>query len=169
MACQNALNPIFRFASLFNFVFVNSRKPANFGKYIGLNYIIPLADCLSFSYKFKTLRSGNWYASLAQSKMSAHEEEATREVETGTIEGNGETRIKFSSDLVHERIKASLEPLHAQISAHSEMMDRLIRSNSAKETNTASSRGTRHQYESPYSEVLESSRFPTVAPLTTTG
>ena len=73
--------------------------------------------------------------------MSAHEE-ATGEVETGTIAGNEESSMRVSADLVDERIKANLEPLHAQISALTEMMDRLIPSNSAKDTSTASSRET---------------------------
>ena len=77
--------------------------------------------------------------------------------------------MRFSPDLVDEKIKASLELLHAQNTALTEMMDRLIQKNSAKETTTASSRETLHQYESPYSEVPGSSRFPTVAPLTTAG
>ena len=98
--------------------------------------------------------------------MSAHKEEVTREVEADATEGNKE---RFSPDLVDEKIKASLKPLHAQISALTEMMDRLIQSNSARETATASFRETRHQHESPFSEVLGSSRFPTVAPLTTAG
>ena len=77
--------------------------------------------------------------------------------------------MKLAPDLVDERIKVSREPLHAQISALIEKMDRLIHSNSAKETTTASSRVTRHQYESPYNEVPGSSRFPTMTPLSTTG
>ena len=100
--------------------------------------------------------------------MSAHDDETT-EVETGIIEDNDENSLRFSPDLVDERIKASLEPLHAQITSLTEMMDRLIQSNSAKENTTTSSRGTRHQYESPYSEVPGSSRFPTVPLLTTAG
>ena len=66
-------------------------------------------------------------------------------------------------------MKASLKPLHAQISALTELMDRLIQNNSAKESTTASSRGFGYQYESPYSEGPGSSKFPTVAPLTTAG
>ena len=124
---------------------------------------------MSFSYKFKTLRNGKSYDSRAQPELSAHEEEATGEVETVTIGSNEESGIRVSPDLVDERIKASVEPLHAQISALTEMMDRLIQSNSAGESTTASSRKTRHQYESPYSGVPGSSRFPTVAPLTTSG
>ena len=83
--------------------------------------------------------------------------------------GNEENSLRFSPDLVDEGIKASLEPLHAQFFALTEMMDRLIQSNSARETTTVSICETRYQYESPYSRVPGSSRFPTVAPLTTAG
>ena len=136
-------------------------------KYIGPSHNLRLADCISVSYKFKTLRSGNSYDSRAQSEMSAHEDEATGELETGTIEGNEENSVRFSPELVDERLKASVEPLHAQISALTEMMDRLIQNNSAKETTTASSRDKTSV--KPYNEVPGSSRFPTVAPLTTAG
>ena len=88
--------------------------------------------------------------------MSAHGDENTGEAETGIIEGSKENVMRFSPELVDESIKASLEPLHAQITALTEMMDRLIQSNSAKETTTASSRGIPHRYESPYSVVPES-------------
>ena len=115
------------------------------------------------------IRSGNSYDSRTQPEMSAHKDEATGEVETGIIEGSEENSMNFSPESVDEGIKASLEPLHAQITALTQIMDRLILSNSATEATTASSRGTRHQYESPYSEVPGSSRFPTVAPLTTAG
>ena len=124
---------------------------------------------MSFPYKFKTLGNGNSYVSRTQREMSAHVGEATGEVETGIIEGNEENNIRFSPHLVDERIKASLETLHAQISTLKEMTDRLIRSNSAKEPTTASSQETRHQHESPYSEIPGSSRLPTVAMPTTSG
>ena len=124
---------------------------------------------MSFSYNFKTLRSGNLYDSRTQREMSAHEVETTGEVETGIIEGCDEKSMRFSPESVDESIKASLVPLLAQITALTGMMDRLMQSNSAKEATTASSRGPRHQYESPYSEVPGSSRFPTVAPFTTAG
>ena len=87
---------------------------------------------MSFFYKFKTLRSVNSYVLRTLPEMTAHEEEATGEVETDTIEGNEESCIRFFSDLVDERIKASLELFHAQISVLTEMMDRLIQSNTAK-------------------------------------
>ena len=121
-----------------------------------------------FSYKFKTLKSGNSYNLGTQPEMSAHKGETT-EVKTRIIECSEKNSMTFSPELVDERIKASLELLHAQITALTEMMDHLIQSYSAKETTTASSRGSRHQYESPNSGTSGSSRFPTVAPLTTTG
>ena len=130
---------------------------------------LELADCISFSYKFKTLRSGNLYDSRTQPEMSAHGDENTGEAETGIIEGSEGNGMIFFPKLIDERIKASLEPLHAQITALTEKMDRLIQNNSAKKTTTASSRGIPHRYESPYSEVSGSSRLPTVAPLTTAG
>ena len=101
--------------------------------------------------------------------MSALGDENTGEAETGIKEGSKENSNGFSPDLVDEKIEAILEPLHAQISALTEMMDRLIQSNSAKEATTASSRGTPHQYESLYNEGPGSSGFPTVAPRTTAG
>ena len=99
--------------------------------------------------------------------MSAHEEEATGEAKTGEFEDNEENSMKFSSDLLDESIKASLEPSHAQISAFTEMMDRLIQSHSANEPTTEKSEETRHRHESPYSGVPESLSFRRVALLTT--
>ena len=75
--------------------------------------------------------------------MSAHGDENTREAETGIIERSEENSIRFSPELVDERIKASLEPLHAQMSALT-----------PKESTTESSQGFGNQYESPYSEGL---------------
>ena len=101
--------------------------------------------------------------------MSTHGDENTGVVETERIEDSEEGHIRFSPALVDESIKASLEPLHAQISSLTEMMDRLIQSGLNTESTTASNRGLRLQHESPYSEKPGSSRFPTVAPLTTAG
>ena len=99
--------------------------------------------------------------------MSTHGDENTELAVTGVTEGSEESNSGLSPGLVDERIKVSLEPLHAQISALTEMMERLIQSNLSTEPMTASTRGLRHQHESPYSEEPGSSRFPTVAPLTT--
>ena len=101
--------------------------------------------------------------------MSTHGDENAGEAQTGIIEGSEEKSIRFSSDVVNEKIKATLGPLYAQISALTEMMDRLFQSNSAKESKTASSRGFWDQYGSPDSEGPGSSQFPTVTQLTTAG
>ena len=72
--------------------------------------------------------------------MSAHEEVVIGEVEIDSNEGNEENGVRYSPDMVDERIRANLESLHTQIFALIEMMDRLIQSNSAKEFTTASTR-----------------------------
>ena len=87
----------------------------------------------------------------------------------GIIEGSEENSIRLCPELVDESIKASLETLHAQISSLTETMDRLIQSNLTTESTTATSRGPGLQFESPYSEGPGSSKFPTVALLTTAG
>ena len=94
--------------------------------------------------------------------MSAHKEEVTGEVEVDATECKEQNSVKFSPDLVDERIKASLEPLHAQISPLPEMMDRLIQNNSARETTTVSTREIRYQYETLFNGAPGDSRFPTV-------
>ena len=119
---------------------------------------------MGFFYKFKTLRSGNLCDSNAQLEMSEHDEEITREVEANAIEINEENSAKFSSELDDESIRASLEPLHAQVSVLTEMMDHLIQSSSARETTTASTRETRCQYESLCSGAPGIFRLLTVAP-----
>ena len=124
---------------------------------------------MSFSSDFKTLRSGNSYDLRTQPKMPTHGDENTGEAGPGIIEGIEESNIRFSPELVDERIKSSLERLHAQISALTEMMDRWIQSNSTTESTTVSTRGLGLQHELPYSEGPGSSKFPTVAPLTTAG
>ena len=124
---------------------------------------------MSFYYKFKTLRSGNIYDSSVQLEMSAHEKEVTGEIEIDVNGRNEENSVRFSPDMVDERIKVNFEPNHAQITALTEMMDRLIQVYSAKEFTTASTREQRLQSESPFTGAPGTSRFPTVAPLTTAG
>ena len=58
--------------------------------------------------------------------MWTHGDGNTEEVEAGVTEGSEESNIGLSPVLVDERIKASLEPLHAQISALTEMIDRFF-------------------------------------------
>ena len=72
----------------------------------------------------------------------------TGELELDASAGNEENIVRLFPDLVDERIKSSLEPLHAQICAWTEMMDRLIRGSSARELTTASTREPRYQHKS---------------------
>ena len=101
--------------------------------------------------------------------MSTLRYENTGEAEVGITEGSEESNIGLSPELEDERIKGSLEPLHVQISALTEMMDKLIQSNLTTESTMASTRELRLQHESPSGEGPGSSKFPTVAPLTTAG
>ena len=66
----------------------------------------PLADCMSFSCEFKTLRNENSYDLRMQPKMSTHGDENTGASETGITEGSEEGNIRLSPELVDERIKA---------------------------------------------------------------
>ena len=99
---------------------------------------------MSFFHSYRRLRSGNTYK-------------------------NDGTSTRFSFDMVEGRINANLEPLHAQISALTEMMDRLIQGNSTREITTASTRVPRLQSESPFTEVTGTSRFLPLAPRSTAG
>ena len=98
---------------MFNFLL---QSPANLKlsqNYISPNHNSSIAACSSFPNKFKTVRSGNSYGSNAKLETSTDEEDVTREVEADAIEGNEEKSERFSSNLVDEKIKASLESLHA--------------------------------------------------------
>ena len=117
---------IHRFTSRLNFAFVIFRKPCHLNKCIGPSSNAPLADFMSFSYKFKTLGSGNSYDSRTQPTMPTNREENIGEIESAIIEDSEENSIRKSQKLVGERIKVSLWPLHEQIFALTEMLDRLI-------------------------------------------
>ena len=124
---------------------------------------------MSFPYMSKNLRSGNTNDLSARLEMSAYRGEAMEGTATDMNEQNDESSARFSPDMIVERIKANLEPLHAQISALMEMMDRLFQSNSAREFTTASTREQRPGSESLFVESPGTSRFPSVAQLTTAG
>ena len=76
---------------------------------------------------------------------------------------------RFFSDTLDEEINANLEPLHAQTTVSTEMMDRLIGGHSPREFMAASTHDFRQLSESPFAEAPRSYRFPSVAPLATTG
>ena len=61
--------------------------------------------------------------------MSAHEEKSTTASKSNAAKRNNEISTGFSPDLIEERIKANLEPLHAQISTLTQMMDKLVQDN----------------------------------------
>ena len=93
-----------------------------------------------FSHKYKTLRSGNTYDLHGHPEKSAHDYETTVATKGDSTEKNDGTSLGFSNDMIEERIKANFEPLHAQISALTQMMSRLIQGNSAREFTTANRR-----------------------------
>ena len=101
--------------------------------------------------------------------MSSHEKDTTVAAEMNATEGNDGTSICFSPDMIQERIKTNLEPLHAKILALTQMMDRLIQGNSASEFTTASTRETQFLSKSPFTDGRGSSRTPRIAPEATTG
>ena len=144
----------------------NFEKPTNSAKTLWLKSYL---TCMSFSYTYKTLRGRNANDLHARPETSAHEEETAVEIKIGATERNGRARAGFSLDMIGEKIKTNLERLHAQISALTEMMDRIIQGNPATEFTTGSTRELRLQSESPFTEVPVTSIFPPVAPLTFAG
>ena len=72
--------------------------------------------------------------------MSAQEEQSTAASESNAAKRISRTSTEVSPELFKERIKANLEPLHAHITALTQMMNKLIRDNSAKAYSTANTR-----------------------------
>ena len=87
-----------------NLLLKSSENILPFANYFGPSPNLPLADCMSFSYKFETLRSGKSCNLRRQPEMSAHGDENTEEAETGIIEGSEQNIMRFSPELVDERI-----------------------------------------------------------------
>ena len=96
--------------------------------------------------------------------LTTHEEEKIVAVEKFATERNDETRKGFSSE---EKIKANFEPLHAQISALTQILDRLFQGNLVREFTTISIRETRFPYESPLAYGIGNSETPPIASMTT--
>ena len=124
---------------------------------------------MSFSHKFKTLRSRKNYDLQARPEMSIQEEETTMAAEMDATEGNDGTSLGFSPDMIEEEIKANFDSLLAQISALTQMMDRIIQGNLAREFTTASTRETRFPSESSLTDGPGNSRTPPIAPMTAAG
>ena len=85
---------------------------------------------MSFSVEHRTLRNGNTYNLKPHPDMSAHEYQSAAASELNAVVQSNETALKFSPELLHEKIKTNLEPLHAQIPALTQMMDKLTQDNS---------------------------------------
>ena len=84
--------------------------------------------------------------------MPTHEEPLTTASESNEAERSDETSMVFSPDLVQEMIKANLEPVHAQISALTQMMAKLIQGYSARDYPTASTGEPHFLSESPFKD-----------------
>ena len=96
------------------------------------------ADCMSFSHKCKTLRSGNNYGLQGRPQLSAQEGDTIVKVKTVATKRNHDANARFFPDKIEESIEANLEPLHALISALTRMMERSIQGNSAIDFTTSS-------------------------------
>ena len=123
---------------------------------------------MGFAHNYKTLMNGKTNDLHACPEISALEVETTVEAEMNTTQQIVETSTGFSPDISEKKIKANLEPLHAQIYALTKMMGRLIQCNSARESTTASTREPRSQSESPLTNGPGTSRLPPNALITTT-
>ena len=77
----------------------------------------------SFSLERRTIRSGNSFDLKMFPSISAHDEQPNEASETHTVEGNDETITKSSPALLVHKVKASLEPLHAQFSTLTHVMN----------------------------------------------
>ena len=102
---------------------------------------------MSFSQTCTRLRRGNTSNLHARPEMSAHEEEIAVEAEIVANEKADRTSTGFSPDMIEEIIKANFESFHAQISALTEMMDRLIQGKSSREFTRASTNEFGLQFE----------------------
>ena len=108
---------------------------------------------MSFSHLSKTLETGKTYVFYARLEVFAHEEETAVEAEIHANKIIDGTSTGFSPDMIEERIKPNLEPFHAQISALTEVMDRLIQAKSARDFKTATTPELRLQSELPFGEA----------------
>ena len=124
---------------------------------------------MSFIPKYRTLRNGYTFDLQAHPKMSAPEKQSTAATDTNEAERRDETSTGFSTDVIERRIKANLEHLHARISALTQMMDKFIQGNLAREYPVASTRKPRFPSESPLTDGRGISRTLAMAALTTTG
>ena len=101
--------------------------------------------------------------------MSAHEELSTAASKPNAAERISEFSSEISPELIEKRIKENLAPLHAQISAQTELLDKLIQVNSARVYTMASTRERRFSSESPLTDKVRHERTLPLAPLIAAG
>ena len=65
---------------------------------------------------------------------------------------SNETDTGLSPDMIEEKLKLNLEPLHDQISALTQLLDNLIQGNSAREFMTAGTREPQFPSELPLTD-----------------
>ena len=115
---------------------------------------------MRFSPDYRTLRGGKIYSQILQPKMSVNTENTVDASETW----EDWRSYRPASELIEERIRANLEPLNVQISTLTQLLDQLIKDNSAKTTPTAGPRVLRPQAVSwSNSETAASSTTPDTA------
>ena len=91
-------------------------------------------------------------------RMSVHEEQPKKESEIHTADRIDKNCGEFSPDLIEERIKFNLEPLDAQISTLTQMMNQPTQDNSGRTNPTGGTRVRRFHSESPLTDGPGTSR-----------
>ena len=89
--------------------------------------------------------------------------------DTDTTEQGAEASTEFSPNLIEERMKSDVEPLHAQITTLTQMMSKLIQDNWARVNPLAGSRDHRFKSAYPLTDGPGTSRTLPLASLVTVG
>ena len=124
---------------------------------------------MSFSFERRTLRSGSSYNLKTCPRTSAHDEETNAASELHTAERIDEASTDLSPNPIEYRVKAILEPLHAQMSTLTQMMNKLIQDNSVRANPLAGSRDHLLRSESLLTDEPGTSRTLSLASLATVG
>ena len=121
---------------------------------------------MSFFFEHRTLRSGNSHNLKTCRRMYAHKEQST---EVQSAKRNDEAGTECFPSSIGEKIKANLEPLNAQNSTLTQVMNKLIQDNSANLNPTAGPRDLQSPSESPFTGGPAISRFPPLESLMIAG
>ena len=127
------------------------------------------ADCVSFCHENRTFKRGKRYDLKTRPDLCGQDEHSTTASELNAAKPNSQAGFAFSLDLIEETIRTKLEPLHAQNSALTQMMDNLIQCNLARAYPMASARDRRFQSEYPLTQDPGISRTLPLVPSVTAG